>query len=156
MPCRRPRNSVPSEMSRYNNANHRSPALSRLAGMSRPLRAQHLHATQPPRFYRPPPLMITRAPSFPNTPCSTGFGLLSLPLFLDKNPNIPVGFPLPVPMLSSPAFSGGIAALGLVRSDHEPVSPSTTCNPPPLEVLRVLPTGRGAEVGGRECEGAGK
>lgn len=119
-------------------------------------RAPHLQATQPPLSYLPPPLMTTRAPSFPKTPCSTGFGLLSLPLFRDKNPNIPVGFPLPVPMLSSPAFSGGIAALGLVRSDHEPVSPSTTCNPPPLEVLRVPPTGRGAEVGARGCEGAGK
>ena len=87
--------------------------------------------------YLPPPLMTTRAPSFPNTPCSTGFGLLSLPLFRDKKPNIPVGFPRVVPMPSSPVFSGGIAALGFVRSDHEPVSPSTTCNPPPLDVLRV-------------------
>lgn len=37
-------------------------------------------------------LMMTRAPSFPSTPLSFAFGLLSRPFFRERNPSIPDGF----------------------------------------------------------------
>jgi len=82
-------------------------------------------------------LMTTLAPSFPKTPLSIGFGLLSLPFFLPRNASIPLGFPFAPPMPSSP--STGIVTLWFASSVQDPVASSTTCTPPPLLAFRVPP-----------------
>ncbi len=114
------------------------------------------------QVYLAPLLMTTRAPSLPKTPGSWGFGLFSLPLCLDKNPSMPeAGFP---PLTSIPCIpSAGIVELwSLASCDHDPVSSSVTCMPPPFDTLRVPPLvgcdvgGAGRAVpGGGEFEGSG-
>lgn len=99
-----------------------------------------------------PPDTTTLAPSFPRTPDSCGFGLLSRPFFLDRKPNIPFGFAT----LGFIAASAGSVAFLFANSDQEPVSSSTTCTPPLFEAWCVVTRGLwcmagaccGCEVGG--------
>ena len=65
---------------------------------------------------------------------------------------MPVGLFALAPSASNP--SAGIVLLWFVRSAQEPVSSSTTCTPPPFEVLRVPPRGR--EIGGGGLTRCGK
>ena len=90
-------------------------------------------------------LMMTRAPSLPNTPLSLALGLLSRPFLRLRNPSMPDGF-------SVWAFCTS-AELWLAISVHEPVSLRTTCTPPPMLVLRWEPRWR--LFMGRENEGVG-
>lgn len=85
--------------------------------------------------YSHPWLIITLAPSFPKIPLSCGFGLWPLPFFLDKNPNIPDG----LAFASTNLASAGKVASCLANSDQLPVSPNTTCMPPPCDSLRIPP-----------------
>lgn len=87
--------------------------------------------------YRPPELITTLAPSFPNTPASRGLGLLALPPFRLKNPSIPVGLAalLPTPLTPS---TGRVAFLS-ARWDHDAGSTGLTCRPPLFDALRVPP-----------------
>ena len=81
-----------------------------------------------------PPLTTTLAPSLPRTPASLGLGLLALPPFLLMNPSRPLGLP---PLILPALPSAGIVELLSAKSDQLPVSPNTTCIPPPFEALRV-------------------
>ena len=90
------------------------------------------------RSYRPP--TTTLAPSFPSTPGSIGFGLRSLPLFLDRKPNIPFGFPLE---LLPPSLCSLFPLLALVSflfdpSNAFPSSLLTVWSPPPLGAPALL------------------
>ena len=84
--------------------------------------------------------MTTLAPSFPSTPGSRGFGLRARPPLRLRKPSMPVGFcPFPATPLTP---SAGRVALLSASSDHDPVSPSTTCIPPPFDAFRVPPRAR--------------
>ena len=81
-----------------------------------------------------PLLITTLAPSFPRMPRSCGFGLCPLPFFLLKKPSMPPGL---APPASINFASAGSVASCFANSDQLPVSPSTTCIPPPIDSLRV-------------------
>jgi hypothetical protein len=118
--------------------------------LSRQARSQVL---QQPRIKRElflqPELITTRAPSLPKTPLSLSlpFGLRSRPFFLENKPNMPGERS----DLLSRACSSTIPALWFAISLQLPCSLRTTCTPPPIDVLRVLPRGRGGCV--RDVEG---
>lgn len=88
-------------------------------------------------LHRPP--TTTLAPSFPNTPASIGFGLLSLPFFRLRKPNTAVGLCLPMVELPLLAFRSSDCLVSLFRSPQLPCSSSTTCTPPPLLAVLVPP-----------------
>jgi hypothetical protein len=72
--------------------------------------------------------IITRAPSLPRTPRSSGFGLDALPLRFERKPSIPC---LP--------FEGAVVFFS-ARLLHEPDSSNTICIPPPPTDALLVPT----------------
>ena len=91
----------------------------------------------PQKAHRPL-LITTLAPSFPKTPASRGFGLRARPPLRLRKPNMPVGLP-PLVAAAPRTPSAGKVALLSASSAHEPVSPSTTCLPPLLLLVLLVP-----------------
>jgi len=85
--------------------------------------------------------MICLAPALPKTPGSLGFGLLSLPLFLLKKPNMLLLLPLSVLENVIAPASSGAGELWSARPDQLFVPSNTICAPPPLLILRVAGVG---------------
>ena len=83
-------------------------------------------------------LIICRAPSFPRTPGSVGFGLRSRPFFLRKE-----NMPLFDPDFNFALFESDMVALWSARFVQLPVSSRTICTPPPLLIFLVAPRGLG-------------